>query len=41
MTHFDILTDIMRESWSVLGQMAPYLLFGFLIAGVLSVCIPP
>ncbi len=29
------------ESWLVLGQMAPYLLFGFLAAGVLSVCILP
>ena len=30
----DILVSIVRESWSVLGQMAPYLLFGFLAAGV-------
>ena len=37
----DILIDILRESWSVLGQMAPYLLFGFLAAGLLSVCISP
>ncbi len=37
----DILLHILRESWSVLGQMAPYLLFGFLVAGVLSVCISP
>jgi uncharacterized protein len=37
----DILIDIVRESWSVLGQMAPYLLFGFLAAGLLSVCISP
>jgi uncharacterized protein len=37
----DIWTNILRESWSVLGQMAPYLLFGFLVAGVLSVCISP
>jgi len=35
------LTDIPWESWFVLGQMAPYLLFGFLMAGVLSVCISP
>jgi uncharacterized membrane protein YraQ (UPF0718 family)/copper chaperone CopZ len=34
-----ILISIVRESWSVLGQMAPYLLLGFLAAGVLSVCI--
>lgn len=32
---------ILIESWSVLGQMAPYLLFGFLAAGILSVCISP
>ncbi len=29
------------ESWSLLGQMAPYLLLGFLVAGALSVCISP
>ena len=27
--------------WAVLGEMAPYLLFGFLMAGVLSVAISP
>ena len=37
----DIVLSIVRESWLVLGQMAPYLLFGFLVAGVLSVCISP
>ncbi len=37
----DIPLNILYESWSVLGQMAPYLLFGFLVAGVLSVCISP
>ena len=37
----DLLIDILRESWSVLGEMAPYLLFGFLAAGILSVCISP
>jgi len=37
----DKLLDIPWQSWLVLGQMAPYLLFGFLIAGVLSVCISP
>jgi len=35
----DIVLKIAWESWLVLGQMAPYLLFGFLMAGVLSVCI--
>lgn len=32
---------VLRESWLVLGEMAPYLLFGFLMAGVLSVCVSP
>lgn len=31
------IENIARESWQVLGQMAPYLLFGFLAAGLLSV----
>lgn len=38
---YDIITNIITESWQVLGQMAPYLLLGFLVAGVLSVCISP
>ncbi|MFW6132749.1 MAG: SO_0444 family Cu/Zn efflux transporter [Planctomycetota bacterium] len=33
------LLDIPGEFWSVLTEMAPYLLFGFLVAGVLSVLI--
>jgi hypothetical protein len=37
----EIAVDIVHESWLVLGQMSPYLLFGFLAAGVLSVCISP
>lgn len=41
MLMFAILLSIVRESWSVLGEMAPYLLFGFLVAGVLSICISP
>ena len=36
-----ITEKIAWESWSVLGQMAPYLLFGFLMAGILSICISP
>jgi uncharacterized membrane protein YraQ (UPF0718 family) len=36
-----MLVNIVTESWQVLGQMSPYLLFGFLAAGVLSVCISP
>ena len=38
---YDILKNIIIESWQVLGQMSPYLLFGFLVAGILSVCISP
>jgi uncharacterized membrane protein YraQ (UPF0718 family)/copper chaperone CopZ len=38
---YDILVKTILESWQVLGQMAPYLLLGFLVAGVLSVSIPP
>jgi uncharacterized membrane protein YraQ (UPF0718 family)/copper chaperone CopZ len=38
---FEIFAEIVRESWLVLGQMAPYLLLGFLVAGVLSVCASP
>ena len=38
---FDILAKVVVESWLVLGQMAPYLLFGFLVAGILSVCFSP
>jgi len=29
------------ETWRVLGQMAPWLLFGFLVAGALSVLVSP
>jgi uncharacterized protein len=38
---YDILAKIVTECWLVLGEMAPYLLLGFLMAGVLSVCISP
>jgi uncharacterized protein len=37
----DTVVRIAWESWAVLGEMAPYLLFGFLMAGVLSICISP
>jgi len=37
----EILLDIVVASWSVLTEMAPYLLFGFFFAGVLSVVISP
>jgi uncharacterized protein len=38
---FDKLVEVAYESWLVLGQMAPYLLFGFLVAGIISVCFSP
>ena len=38
---YDVLVKLVTESWLVLGQMSPYLLLGFLVAGVLSVCISP
>jgi uncharacterized membrane protein YraQ (UPF0718 family) len=38
---YDVVVKIIEESWLVLGEMAPYLLLGFLVAGVLAVCIPP
>jgi len=33
----DRLADIPFEFWNVLAEMAPFLLFGFLVAGLLSV----
>ena len=38
---FALPIDILRQSWQVLGEMAPYLLFGFAMAGLLSVLISP
>ena len=37
----DVLLHVVYECWSVLGEMSPYLLFGFLVAGILSVCFSP
>jgi len=37
----DFIFTIAKEFWGVLGEMGPYLLFGFLVAGALSVLIPP
>ena len=36
----DTLNDIGRILWNTLGEMAPFLLFGFLMAGLLAVLIP-
>ena len=41
MTMYDVLAKIITEGWMVFGQMAPYLLLGFLVAGVLSVYVSP
>ena len=38
---YEIVARTLWESWLVLGQMAPYLLLGFLVAGLLSVGISP
>ena len=36
----NFITGIAQEIWFLLKEMAPYLLFGFLIAGVLNILIP-
>ncbi|MCK5124662.1 MAG: SO_0444 family Cu/Zn efflux transporter [candidate division Zixibacteria bacterium] len=36
---FVFIQEIWTQSWLLLGQMAPYLLFGFLAAGILSIMI--
>ena len=38
--NWDILTGLLTEIWALTVKMAPFLLFGFLIAGVLHVLIP-
>jgi uncharacterized protein len=38
--YMNVLIDIARECWSTFTAMAPYLLFGFAIAGALSVLVP-
>jgi len=38
---FEAITEIAVEFWKVLSDMAPYLLFGFFVAGFLSVAISP
>ncbi len=37
----DLILEILRQSWFVLGEMGPYLLLGFLVAGLLSVFVSP
>lgn len=38
---FEVVASVPLEAWNVLCQMAPYLLFGFAMAGVLAVLISP
>jgi hypothetical protein len=38
---YNLPLEIVWQSWLVLGEMAPYLLFGFAVAGLLSVLISP
>jgi len=37
----EYLQNILADTWAIVGQMSPYLLFGFLMAGVLNVLISP
>lgn len=37
----DLVLSFLEEFWNVMGEMAPFLLFGFLMAGVLYVLISP
>src|SRR4030042_6324416 len=37
---FDLLKSIFINFWATVGQMSPYLLFGFAVAGILKVLIP-
>lgn len=36
----DFFVKLIQGSWTTLQEMTPYLLLGFLIAGVISVCLP-
>lgn len=37
----EIIINFLKELWGIVGEMSPYLLFGFLVAGILSVLISP
>ena len=37
----ETMREIVAACWGVLGQMSPYLLLGFGVAGVLSVFVSP
>lgn len=38
---YEYIRDIALGSWAVTAEMSPYLLFGFLVAGILSVLVSP
>ena len=38
---FNYIMDVLLGCWMVTAEMAPYLLFGFLVAGILSVLVSP
>ncbi len=37
---FDVLINIGLETWNIIKEASPYLLFGFLIAGILYILLP-
>ena len=37
----EFIINFLKEFWSVMGEMSPYLIFGFVIAGILYVSIKP
>jgi uncharacterized membrane protein YraQ (UPF0718 family) len=39
--NMEFVKNILVNFWATMGEMSPYLLFGFLIAGVLSVVVSP
>jgi len=36
----DVIFDFCRTFWNVFAMMAPWLIIGFLIAGIIAVCLP-
>jgi uncharacterized membrane protein YraQ (UPF0718 family)/copper chaperone CopZ len=40
-SYMGVLTQILSAAWQTIAEMSPYLLFGFAVAGVLSVFVSP
>ena len=36
----DVIFDFCRTFWNVFAMMAPWLIIGFFIAGIMAVCLP-